>query len=157
MKRVAQRATLEGDRGQLACLRGFPRPVLSGVCFEGSLMGNGERELRAAQNQMMFRSVNDRIQELGENQGGSPLEFACECADDTCIERIPLAAHQFLAIESEPNRFIVLRGHEVPEVEDVIAERDGFLIVSKRGAGAEFVKEHSSSAPVMDPAGGPLP
>ena len=49
-----------------------------------------------------------------------------------------------LGIESETNQFIVLRGHELPEVEDVIAERKGFLIVSKRGAGAEFVREQSS-------------
>jgi hypothetical protein len=108
-------------------------------------MGDAERELRAAQNQMLFRSVNDRIREIGELHGGSPpaLEFACECADDTCIEKIRLSLLQFLAVESEPNRFIVLRGHEIPEVEDVVAERDGFLIVSKRGAGAKFVKEHS--------------
>jgi len=53
------------------------------------------------------------------------------------------AVAQFAAIEGVENRFMVLRGHEVPEVEDVIAERDGFVIVSKRGAGAEFVPEHS--------------
>ena len=108
-------------------------------------MGNAERELRAAQNQMMFRSVNDRIMEAGEKVGDSTegLDFSCECADDMCVEKIRLSPHQFLGIESEVNRFIVLRGHELPEVEDVIAERDGFLIVSKRGAGAEFVQEHS--------------
>jgi hypothetical protein len=108
-------------------------------------MGDAERELRAAQNQMMFRSVNNRIKELAVESGGSgtELEFACECADTTCVEKIPLSALQFLAIESEENQFMVLRGHEVDEVEDVIAERGGFLIVSKRGAGAEFVKDHS--------------
>jgi hypothetical protein len=42
-------------------------------------------------------------------------------------------------------RFIVLRGHEVPEVEDTIVEREGFLIVSKRGAGAEFVARFSAA------------
>ena len=108
-------------------------------------MGNAEREVRAAQNQMMFRSVNDRIKELAVESSGSgqESEFACECADAACIEKIPLSALQFLAIESEENQFMVLRGHEMAEVEDVIAERDDFLIVSKRGAGAEFVKEHS--------------
>ncbi len=108
-------------------------------------MGDTERELRAAQNQMLFRSVNDRIMELGEKLGGSTpeLDFACECADDSCLEKIRLSPQRFLAIESDANRFIVRRGHEIPEVEDTVAERDGFLIVSKRGAGAEFVKEHS--------------
>ena len=108
-------------------------------------MENAERQLRAAQNQMLFRSVNDQIMEAGEKLGDSTeeLDFACECADDLCVEKIRLSPHQFLGIESETNRFIVRRGYEVPEVEDVIAERDGFLLVSKSGAGAEFVKEHS--------------
>jgi hypothetical protein len=39
---------------------------------------------------------------------------------------------QLLAIESEPNRFIVVRGHESLAVDDIVAERDGFLIVSVR-------------------------
>jgi hypothetical protein len=108
-------------------------------------MGDAERELCAAQNQMMFRSVNHRVLEHGEKLGGSTseLEFACECADDSCMEKIRLSPQRFLAIESDANQFIVLRGHEIPEVEDTVAERDGFLIVSKRGAGAEFVEEHT--------------
>jgi|SRR5207302_8062991 len=108
-------------------------------------MATAERELRAAQNQMMFRQVNDRIKELSETVGGSrpELDFSCECADGTCAEKIRMSFQQFVAIESDENQFIVLRGHEVPEVEDVIGEREGFLIVSMRGAGAEFVKEHS--------------
>ncbi len=108
-------------------------------------MGGSERELGAAQNQMAFRSVNERIKELGTqpNSPGDELDFACECADHACVEKIRLSALQFLAIESEQNQFIVLRGHQLPEVKDVIAEREGFLIVSKRGAGAEFVKAHS--------------
>ena len=108
-------------------------------------MDSAERELRAAQNQMLFRSVNDRIKELGENILASvdELDFACECENSECIEPIRMPVAQFAAIEGVENRFMVLRGHEVPEVEDVIAERDGFVIVSKRGAGAEFVQEHS--------------
>jgi hypothetical protein len=108
-------------------------------------MTTADRELRAAQNQLLFRSVNERIKQLGETRGGArpELDFACECADRTCVERIRLSLLQFLAIESEENRFIVLRGHEDLDVEDVVAERQRFLIVSKRGAGAELVKEQS--------------
>ena len=109
-------------------------------------MATAERELRAAQNQMLFRSVNDLMMERVETMGGAvpELDFACECADESCVGKIRLSTLQFLGIESETNQFIVLRGHELPEVEDVIAERKGFLIVSKRGAGAEFVREQSS-------------
>jgi hypothetical protein len=108
-------------------------------------MADADRELRAAQNQMLFRSRNEQMIELGEAVGGPPVEldFVCECADEGCMDRIRLSALQFLAVESDKNQFIVVRGHEMPEVEDVIAERENFLIVSARGAGAEFVHQSS--------------
>jgi hypothetical protein len=97
-------------------------------------MTTADRELRAAQNQLLSRSVDHRVKQLGETTGGAQaeLDFACECADERCVERIRLSLLQFLAIDSEDNRFIVLRGHEDLDVEDVIAERDCFLVVSKR-------------------------
>jgi hypothetical protein len=100
-------------------------------------MTTSDRELRAAQNELLCRSVDDRIMQFGEPTGVALAEsdFACECIDETCVERIRLSPLQFLAVVSEQNRFIVLRGHEDTDVEDVIAEREGFLIVSKRGAG----------------------
>jgi hypothetical protein len=108
-------------------------------------MADADRELRAAQNQMLFRSRNEQMIELGEAVSGPPVEldFVCECADEGCMDRIRLSALQFLAVESDKNQFIVVRGHEMPEVEDVIAERENFLIVSARGAGAEFVHQSS--------------
>jgi hypothetical protein len=104
-----------------------------------------EREVRAAQNQMLFRAVNGRIRELGEKilDSVSELDFACECDNTDCMKTIPMPVAEFAAIEQRENQFIVLPSHEAPEVEDTVAERDGFIIVSKRGAGAKFVKEHS--------------
>jgi hypothetical protein len=49
---------------------------------------------------------------------------------DTCVETVALSPLQFLAIGSDRNRFIVRRGHESLEFEEIVAERDGFLIVS---------------------------
>jgi hypothetical protein len=89
-------------------------------------MGHTDRILRTEQNQRLF-CVSDGIN--GESVL-APLAFACECGADSCLGRIPLTTQQFLAIASSPNRFIVLRGHESRAVEDVVAERDGFLIVS---------------------------
>jgi hypothetical protein len=99
-------------------------------------MGHADRILRVEQNQRLF-CVSDGTN--GES-ALAPLAFACECAGETCLSTIPLTTQQFLAIASSPNRFIVLRGHESRDVEHVVAERDGFLIVSKGGAGAEFAK-----------------
>ena len=91
-------------------------------------MGHTDRIMRAEQNQRLF-CVSDGIN--GESALAA-LAFACECSGDTCLGRIPLTPQQFLAIASSANRFIVLRGHELRDLEDVVAERDGFLIVSMR-------------------------
>ena len=100
---------------------------------------------RAARNQMLFRSVNERIEELGEKvlTDAHELDFTCECADTECTESITLTLPEFEAIRRIENQFIIRPGHELPEVEDVMATRESFLIVAKRGAGAEFVREHS--------------
>jgi hypothetical protein len=47
------------------------------------------------------------------------------------------------AIEEAENQFVILRGHELPEVEDIVAEHGGYIIVSKRGAAEEFVQDHA--------------
>ena len=110
-------------------------------------MGDTERELRAAQNQMLFRSVNERIVEHGKKPDGSTreLDFACECDDPTCTETIELPLEEFARIDSTPNRFIVLPGHADEEVEDVVARNGGYLLVAKRGAGEEFVRRRGSA------------
>ena len=114
-------------------------------------MATAERELRVAQNQRLFRSVDDRILELGGKLDGSALQeldFACECADNTCVEKIRLRALDFGEIDE--NQFVVLPGHELLNVEDVIGKHDDYLIVAKRGAGAQFVKEVGGGASLAD-------
>ncbi|MFL5919379.1 MAG: hypothetical protein ACJ74L_01675 [Gaiellaceae bacterium] len=109
-------------------------------------MATAERELRAAQNQLLFRSVNDRIKELGEKALNpiAELDFACECDKPDCHEPITLAIEEFAAVErAGKNRFIVLAGHEDDDVEDVIARNERYFIVAKRGAGAEFIRQNA--------------
>ena len=107
-------------------------------------MGTAERELRAAQNQLLFREVNDRIKELSGKALGpaAEVDFACECDNPECHDAIPMSIAEFAAIEGAgKNRFIVSAGHEDDGVEDVIEKREECLIVAKRGAGAEFVEQ----------------
>ena len=95
-------------------------------------MGQRMRELRAAQNRTSLRTANELWDAGGELLFAPELAIVCECVDDACLEKIPLSMLQLLAIESEPNRFIVVRGHESIAVDQIVAERDGFLIVSVR-------------------------
>ena len=80
------------------------------------------RQVRAAQNQSLFREINEEVKAL--NDSFSMLlpigEWVCECADLTCVERIEMTGAKYEAIRQGPNRFPVIPGHELPEVERVV-------------------------------------
>jgi hypothetical protein len=106
-------------------------------------------EARLARNEVMFRSINDRIRELADrlDRGrDDPLSFVCECADETCVERLQLTARQYDDIRGIPARFVVVPGHEATQlVERVIFRSEQFVIVRKIGLAAEIARELTSS------------
>jgi hypothetical protein len=93
---------------------------------------------RAARNQSLFREVNERLQELASNYQGTTgtAVFSCECADLSCIEQIDMTLDEYEAVRSDPNQFLVLAGHVVTNVENIVGEHDGFVVVAKIGEGA---------------------
>ena len=107
-----------------------------------------DREERAATNHALFREVNERVKEL--NEGFSlviPLgEWICECANDTCVERITLSANEYEAVRRDRARFFVAPNNEHvwPEVQQVIERNDHYWIVEKNG-------HRATAAPRLDP------
>jgi len=104
-------------------------------------------EARLARNEVMFRAINERIRELAnrfQEAPGELLSFVCECADETCVERVHLTAAQYDDVRAIPVRFVVVPGHEAtPLVERVIYRSEQFLIVRKVGLAADTVRELS--------------
>jgi hypothetical protein len=105
-----------------------------------------EREVRAARNQSVFRAVNEKLLDLNRAFADATNTFviACECADMSCLETLELAAAAYEDVRREPNRFAVLPGHVYPEVEVVVAEAEGYVIVEKISAAADV-------AAILDP------
>jgi hypothetical protein len=101
-------------------------------------------EARLARNEVMFRAINERIRELAtrfNNLADEELAFICECADETCVERVSLKTSQYDDVRAIPARFIVAPGHEVtPLVERVIFRSRGFVIVRKVGIAADIAR-----------------
>jgi hypothetical protein len=92
-----------------------------------------------AKTEVVFRAINERIRELGARFGGDTLEFICECADETCTERVRLTLDQYDHIRALGRRFVVVAGHEAtPLVERVIFRSPAFSIVQKVGIAAEI-------------------
>src|SRR5579885_491962 len=104
-------------------------------------------EARLARNEVMFRAINERIRELAgrfEQAATESIAFVCECADETCVERIHLTTQQYDDVRAIPARFVVVPGHEVtPLVERVVYRSDEFVIVRKVGIAAEVARELS--------------
>jgi hypothetical protein len=102
-----------------------------------------ERQHRSARNQLLFRSVNEQILNVTERFQSelSDLDLVCECADPSCTDTIRLAAEEFGQIDRAQNAFIVLRGHEDEQVEDVVDTRNDYIVVRKRSVAARIVEE----------------
>lgn len=103
-----------------------------------------ERQIRAAKNESLFREINERIAELNEAfEAILPVsEWICECADQACIEPLPMTYEAYEAIRENPARFAVLPGHELPDVERVVEEHDGYLVVEKVGVARAVAEQH---------------
>ena len=106
-------------------------------------------EARLARNEVMFRSINDRIRELAlrfEQIGEKGLSFICECADETCVERIELTTTQYDDVRAIPARFVVALGHEAtPLVERVVFRSSDFAVVRKIGIAGDIARELTGS------------
>ena len=95
-------------------------------------------------NEVLFRKANDRIDDHAEQHGAiaEPVEFYCECSDRDCTERISIGAQEFENVRDKTTQFLVLPGHETPEIEFVVTRTPVYLVVQKTGEAAEFATEH---------------
>jgi hypothetical protein len=103
-------------------------------------MSDAGRQEKVAGNEPMHRRVNEAI-ERGRWPGDEDAtSFRCECARRGCSSLIELTREQYEALRADPRRFVVVPGHEEPEIEDVIEAREGYLVVEKRGAAARMAE-----------------
>lgn len=86
---------------------------------------------RLARNQALFREVNERLNEIGTSRI-TFSDFVCECSDVSCTKTLLVAPGEYETVRSIPKRFMVARGHELPEIERVVDNRERFLIVEKK-------------------------
>jgi hypothetical protein len=102
-----------------------------------------ERERRAAQNQLLFRAVNEQIVEMTEKFRSdlSDLNLVCECWDTTCTGAARVRLDDYERLDRTGNMLIVLRGHEDLHVEDVVDQVDGYAIVRKRDVAARIIEQ----------------
>jgi hypothetical protein len=85
------------------------------------------REIAIAQNEALFRDVNDR--RVGEDPG--LIAFTCECGHLDCHAQVRLEPADYHAIREHDRHFFVLPGHDIEDVESVVEKRDTHWVIEK--------------------------
>jgi hypothetical protein len=94
---------------------------------------------RLARNQTLFREVNERLLKMA-NGDGEFIPFLCECSRRDCAETISLGLDEYNTVRSDPRAFVIVDGHETPEVEIVVESHSRYVVVRKMN-GAAFAIE----------------
>jgi hypothetical protein len=100
-----------------------------------------------AENELVFRQYNEQVikdinttkdiaSEHGQTEYAEGLEdlsllFYCECYDENCHDRIPLTPKQYEENHQNKSQFIILPGHQLPEVERVMQNSGYYMVVEK--------------------------
>lgn len=100
------------------------------------------REQRLAQNETIFREINERVREVASTHGADahPYSFFCECANSDCTLQVELSTAEYERVRAEGDRFFVAVGHELPEVEHVIERHGSWSVIEKKGEAAEYAR-----------------
>ena len=135
--------------GEAPVVGGLPSRLACSI--DGGLDSSGEEE-RLAKNEVLFRSVNEAIEQQALRFGGvdDEYEFVCECSSAECVERVTLTLRQYEQVRAEGTRFVLAPGHTNPEVEVVVHGTADHQVVEKDGAAgiiAEQADPRSADAP----------
>ncbi len=102
-----------------------------------------ERARRIGVNEGLFRNMNEQLQRLAEQfELDDQLLLVCECGYPKCEQSVRVPAEEYERIRSDPRLFMLVPGHELEDVEEVVAEREGYNAVKKHdGTPARVARE----------------
>jgi hypothetical protein len=108
-----------------------------------------EQERRLALNEALFREVNERIRAISDTFGqkDETYDFLCECSDPMCAERVVMTSAEYEYVRADPTRFVVAKGHVLPEVESVVDRAKDHVVVEEEGEAAYIAIRLDQSTP----------
>jgi hypothetical protein len=99
------------------------------------------REQRLAQNEALFREINEKVEAIAAVHGSDDhvYEFYCECSNADCSLQVPATIAAYEAVRAHPRRFLVTPEHWLPEIETIAGKSDSWWVIEKHGEAGEFV------------------
>ena len=97
-----------------------------------------DRDVRKAENESLFRNVNERIEDTAVRWGTADetIAFVCECSNIDCTVRVELRIPEYEQLRGDPAQFVVAPGHADLAIEEVVQTFRHFEVVRKLGAAA---------------------
>jgi hypothetical protein len=84
---------------------------------------------RAAAAEVNGRQVNEAIE---RGTTATAAVFVCECGHVGCNSTIELTIAAYESVRSGFERFLVVPGHELEDIEDIVERHETYLVVAKR-------------------------
>jgi hypothetical protein len=91
---------------------------------------SGRFQRRAAAAEINGRQVNEAIEPRGRAAGAAV--FVCECGHLGCSETLKMRIGDYEAVRTSFDRFLLVPGHEIDEVDEVVERYETHLVVVKR-------------------------
>jgi hypothetical protein len=102
------------------------------------------RAQRVGENEALLRTVNDRIADVSEGFVDvlPTFDVVCECGDADCNARFSIPLEDYREIREDATKFVMIPGHEKPDIETVVERHEGWVVVRKdAGEPAELARE----------------
>jgi ANTAR domain-containing protein len=110
-----------------------PDPIVRELARHPEFMTT-PREERIVQTEEFFRQINDLMARNGRRDG---QVYICECANPYCNVTMDVTDEDITTLHSMPGYYLILPGHEIPDVEQVVQKTATYTIVTKDGTAGE--------------------
>ena len=110
-------------------------------------MDDRQKEHLAA-NEDLFRQINDKIENVANEHGSDShvYEFLCECSDPGCSERVRITLDEYRGVREKGERFLVVKGRVVNEIERVVQSAEDHAVIEKHGPAGRVAIELDNAA-----------
>lgn len=107
-----------------------------------------DRERRLAENERLFREVNEGIEAAAAGHGldDHPYAFVCECSNADCMLTVTMPLAEYDRARQDSAVFVVGVGHDLPQIEKVVHRGEGYQLVRKQGEAGRIARESDPRA-----------
>ena len=96
-------------------------------------------ERRVALTEANGRRVNEAIERGHRSREEAP--FVCECGRVGCSSVLVVALDAYEEVRAHFDRFLVVPGHELGPIEEVVERLGDVVVVRKKGAGVKIAAQ----------------